>query len=111
MNPLRAIRTRISIARIAAALKRAATARGYPNRIMWYRAYYIHPRHMVFWICVGTDSEKERLRSDEQFWTSARGLLAEYAYPSEGRDGVQLGVESQETVAREANGNWWLYMK
>lgn len=76
-----------------------------------YGANDIHPKHLVYWICVKSDAEKRRLEADQELYRSLRGLLEEYQYPAEGRDGVHIGFESQETVDRESGGNWWHHWK
>lgn len=76
-----------------------------------YGANNIHPKHLVYWICVQTDSEKQRFESNASFRKRLRDLLTEYNYPEEGIPGVFIGFESQETVDRESGGNWWCHWK
>jgi hypothetical protein len=65
----------------------------------------------VYWICVRTDAERDRLASDPNLVASLRQTLVECAYPLEGRSEVHIGFESQETVDRESEGNWWYHWK
>jgi hypothetical protein len=76
-----------------------------------YGANDIHPRHLVYWICVQTDREKERLERAQDFQARLRSILDEYEYPIEGRAHVFIGFESQETVTRDSGGNWWHHWK
>ncbi len=76
-----------------------------------YGANDIHPKHLVYWICVQSDAEKKRLQDDSDLYRKLRSLLADYDYPLVGRNGVHIGFESQETVDREAGGNWWHHWK
>lgn len=76
-----------------------------------YGANDIHPKHLVYWIVVRTDSEKQRLGNDKNLLRKLRGLLDEHDYPVEGRSGVHIGFESKETVDREAGGNYYVYWK
>jgi len=76
-----------------------------------YGANHIHPRHLVYWIVVGSDHEKCRLEADSALMAELRSLLVKYDYPSEGRNGVHIGFESQETVDRESNGNLYYHWK
>ncbi len=76
-----------------------------------YGANDIHPKHLVYWICVQTDQEKKRLSDDSQLYRSLRNLLTEHEYPISGRDEVHIGFESQETVDRESDGHWWHHWK
>lgn len=79
--------------------------------VFHYGANDIHPRHLVYWICVNTDKEKERLSKNQELYKKLRNLLVVHKYPISGRDGVYIGFESQETVDREADGNWWQHWK
>jgi hypothetical protein len=76
-----------------------------------YGANHIHPKHLVYWIVVGSDHEKRRLESDSALMTALRDLLVRYEYPIEGRAGVHIGFESQETVDRESGGNFYNHWK
>lgn len=76
-----------------------------------YGANDIHPKHLVYWIVVRTDVEKQRLGRDKVLLGKLRALLDEHEYPAEGRDGVHIGFESKETVDREAGGNYYDFWK
>ena len=76
-----------------------------------YGANGIHPRHLVFWVCVQSDKERDRLQSDNALMGRLKQTLVDVNYPEEGRDYVHLGFESQETVDRESNGNWYHHWK
>lgn len=76
-----------------------------------YGANDIHPKHLVYWIVVRTDNEKQRLARDKVLIAKLRSLLDEHEYPAEGREGVHIGFESKETVDREAGGNYYNYWK
>lgn len=79
--------------------------------VLWYGAYDIDPKNLVFWICVRTDSEKIRLESDIELIKILKELLVKYDYPEEARAFVHIGFESQETVDRESEGDWHLHFK
>jgi len=79
--------------------------------IVYYGANDIHPKNLVYWICVQTDKEKAQLKNDKELNQELRGLLTEYQYPASGRDKVHIGFESQETVDKVSNGSWWLHWK
>jgi hypothetical protein len=76
-----------------------------------YGAFDIHPKHLVYWICVTTDAEKHRLEDDGALMERLRDVLVSRRYPPEGRDFVHIGFESQETVDRESDGDWWQHWK
>ena len=91
-----------------------ATVRAVAKEELWvarYGVFDIHPRHLVYWICVETDAEKQRLQADEPLMQRLRALLVRYDYPPEGREFVTIGFESKETVDRESGGNWWFHWK
>jgi hypothetical protein len=76
-----------------------------------YGANSIHPKHLVYWICVESDFEKKRLEDDSELNRRLRAVLAEQKYPIEGSGEVHIGFESQETVDRESGGNWYHHWK
>jgi hypothetical protein len=76
-----------------------------------YGANDIHPKHLVYWICVQSDAEKKRMEDDKVLYARLRQLLVEHKYPISGRAEVHIGFESQETVDRESGGNWWQHWK
>jgi len=76
-----------------------------------YGANDIHPGHLVYWIVVRSDHEKRRLEADSALMAVLRDLLVRHDYPIEGRDGVHIGFESQETVDRESGGNFYHHWK
>lgn len=89
-------------------------ARPYVAEEFWvthYGAVEIHPRHLVYWICVKSDAERDRLDKNLELKTRLRALLEEFNYPVEGRKHVAIGFESQETVDRESGGHWWHHWK
>jgi hypothetical protein len=79
--------------------------------VIHYGANDIHPRYLVFWICVQSDRERDRLRADTALMERLRHTLLEVDYPPEGRDEVAIGFESQETVDRVSDGNWYYHWK
>jgi hypothetical protein len=109
MNPLRIQRVTLEIESAMKAL--IAPRVREPFTVIHYGANDIHPSHLVYWICVQSDAEKRRLEDDVGLMQELRGLLAQHDYPEEGRRGVHIGYESQETVDRESGGNWWHHFK
>lgn len=79
--------------------------------IAYYGAYDIDPKNLVFWICVKTDNEKKLLQSNEQLKQELRNTLVEFNYPEKAIPFVYIDFESQETVNRESNGNWYYHFK
>jgi hypothetical protein len=79
--------------------------------IDWYGAYDINPKYLVFWICIETDEIKLKLQSDTILINKLRYLLTKHNYPEKARPFVSIGFESQETVNKESNGNWYQHFK
>ena len=97
--------------RIESALK-AILKKDNIKPIIWsFGAYYIDPKHMVFVVGVPTDEEKEQLKSDQKIKDEFKSLLETYNWPIGARDHVAFDIESQETIDRESNGNWWHHYK
>jgi hypothetical protein len=74
--------------------------------VEWYGAYDVDPKHLAFWICVSTDDIKYTLQENTVLNEKLRNLLERYDYPHQARSSVYIGFESQQTVDREAGGNW-----
>jgi hypothetical protein len=108
---LRRLATRVAIFRLCRRAKQQAEHRGVRASITWFGVYYIHPKHLAVIIRVGTDQDKGKLSNDPTFMVSLGNEMAAVNYPIEGRESVAFEVESQETVDREFNGNWYYRFK
>ena len=97
--------------RIELALKKLIRAEGYDPIVWSYGAYCINSKHLVFVVGVLTDKAKNSLKGNDLFTDSLKGLLERYNWPERARASVVFDIESQETVEREANGNWWHHYK
>lgn len=87
---------------------------GYCNENFWieyYGAYEIHPKNLVYWICVNSDTMKLSLRNNAELVNKLKRILVKFDYPKEGISYVGIDFESQETVNRESNGDWYLHFK
>ena len=69
------------------------------------------PEFVTFWICVKSDEQKNRLKSDSQLMKKLWSLLIQYDYPMTSDDHVYFDFESDETIKRESRGNWWVHFK
>ncbi len=76
-----------------------------------YGAYDIDAKNLVYWICVDTDSERDKLRSDKSLNGELSEILIKRNYPEKARPLVGIDFESQQTVDRESDGNWWMHFK
>ena len=97
--------------RIESALKNLVRAEGFKPMIWSFGAYYINPKHLIFVVGVPTDKAKEALKSNSSFIASMKGLLDTFNWPIQASPEVVFDIESQETVDRENNGNWWYHYK
>lgn len=80
--------------------------------VVWsFGAYDIDPKHLVFVVGVPTDKQKNNLKADNLFCDNIKFLLEKYNYPITARKHIVFDIESQETVDRETNGNWWYHYK
>ena len=79
--------------------------------ILWYGAYNIDPKHLVYLVTVKSDDMKIRLRSNAKLNLDLRHLLTKHDYPENSRNSVIIDYESQETVDRESGGDWHLHLK
>ena len=79
--------------------------------INYYGAYYIDPNNLVFWICVNSDEMKFILKSNNDLLNKLKQLFYKHNYPLESINYVYIGFESQETVDRESNGDWYVHFK
>lgn len=97
--------------RIESGLRSLLKEAGVKPLVWSYGAYYIDPKHMVFVVGVPSDSERDALRANDVFRAQMKYLLAKVRWPLAARDHVLFDIESQETVDRENDGNWWYHYK
>lgn len=97
--------------KIETALKKLVKAEGYKPLAWSFGAYHIDPKHLVFVVGVPNDESKNALKHNASFNASMKGLLEKYNWPIQSRADVVFDIESQETVDRENNGNWWHHYK
>jgi hypothetical protein len=99
------------IKRIELSLKGLIKELGIKPYVWSFGAYDINPKHMVFIAGVQTDEERDKLRSNQSIQSQMRNLLKKHNWPVEARVHVHFDIESQETVNRENDGNWWYHYK
>lgn len=102
---------KLKIWRIEKSLRDLVRDKGFKPKIWSFGVYYIDPKHLVFVVGVETDNDKRKLKEDNNFINSMRELLNIYNWPNQARHDVVFDIESQETVERENNGNWWYHYK
>lgn len=102
---------KLKIWRIESNLKRLVTDNGLKPFIWSFGVYFIDPKNLVFVIGVPTDEDKHQLRANTKFMDEVKSLLVKHNWPEAARPYVTFDIESQETVDRENNGNWWQHYK
>jgi hypothetical protein len=65
----------------------------------------------VVWICVETDTERDRLNADSGLLSEFKNELGRLGYPKPALNAIHIGAESKESVDRESGGNWWMHWK
>lgn len=76
--------------------------------VHWFRAYYGEP---VLWLVTATDLQREAVARSGCFRDVVLPLLGEFGVPSDLLKDACVTVESNETVDRDWNGNWFHAMK
>ncbi|MXN91127.1 hypothetical protein GR160_07775 [Flavobacterium sp. Sd200] len=79
--------------------------------VLYYGAYDLDPKNLVYWICVDTDNEKQSLESNKELRSELRQVLLDNNYPIEAVERVFIGFESEETVKRESGGDWHIHFQ
>ena len=98
--------------RIEKSIKTLVEGAGGISPMVWsFGAYYIDPKHLVFVIGVPSDEIRDKLKSNKELALSLINLLKKYKWPILARNEVVFDIESQETVDRDNNGNWWHHYK
>jgi hypothetical protein len=84
------------------------------NQKFWiesYGAYKLDAKYLVIWVCVEEDVTKTTLESDKDLLNTLKETLIKHNYPKDAIPFVSIGFESQETVNRESNGDWYMHFK
>jgi hypothetical protein len=79
--------------------------------VFWVGAYWIDPMYLAYWVGVETDRAKYELAHNAELIADFRRLLVKHNYPLDARKDVLFTFESQETVDRDAGGDWHLVMQ
>ena len=76
-----------------------------------YGAFEIDPQHLVYKLCVETETERIRLVNLEPLKLQLRYILEKYDYPPHARPRVYIGFESDEAINRDSGGNPWRHWR
>jgi hypothetical protein len=106
LDPLKA-----AIARVEQAVLTLARARVPTATVFSIGAVEIDPKYLAVWIRTDTDAQRDALRADPGFQESLRAAVRQAGYPEPAVDRVGFAVQSDETVRRDYEGNWWYAIK
>lgn len=72
----------------------------------------LYPGTLAFWVTTPTDAQRDALLADQAgFEATLREIVRASGYPEDAVPLVGFTAESEETVERNYNGNWYHAMK
>lgn len=80
----------------------------------FYGASAIHPRYLVTWYLFRTDADYALAQANGltmRIESRTRQQLLERGYPAEWVGAIAVSFTTDETIQREAGGNYWHYFK
>lgn len=75
--------------------------------VFYAGAVHIDPRHLFFGVETVTDAQRDRMNADSRLKEALRRLLQEHGYPEKAIPEIGVRAESQETVDRVWDGDWF----
>ena len=109
---MRADRLKAIVKQAESDFKALAEKRGHrATGIFSFGATDIHPRHLAFWLTFADDAGRDRFFEDGAAHAAMRARLVTLGYPEHAVPNVGITAESQETVDRDFQGNWWHAVK
>lgn len=76
--------------------------------VKWFLAFHGYP---VVWLVTATDAQKLEVLKHGSFQAEVQSLLADARVSPDLVEQAVVTAESQETVDRNWDGNWWHAMK
>ena len=81
------------------------------SNVFTFGATDIDPKNLAIWVTTDSDSQRDTLINDAGFQKDVRDILRKNNYPEESIPLVVITFESEETVKRDYEGNWWYVVK
>jgi hypothetical protein len=100
-----------TISRARQEIQRIARQYCQQAEVFSFGATDIDPRHLAIWIATQTDEERDQMRATSDLIPTFQRVLIAAGYPSAAVPEVAFEFESQETVDRDYEGNWWYAVK
>jgi hypothetical protein len=102
---------RPTIERIERDALAVAKARFACAKVFTIGATDIDPRYFAVWVTTDTDAQRDALANDPAFKEALVAVIQAAGYPPEAIPHVAFAFESEETVQREWDGDWWACIK
>lgn len=80
-------------------------------KVFSFGAVDIDPRNLAVWITTDTDTQRDELLRIGALIGQFRVAFRDAGYPEGAIAEIRFEFESQQTVDRDFNGNWWHAVK